>query len=147
MQTDRETGERQVRDRQADRQTDRQVRDRQTGVSPPLPLQMSTVTLTCSDPPLQPSPVVPLPCSPHLVRDVVAALQQQVSQSVRPQQEVNDLIQQRGGLDQSDDSREERGSRECSSFILPTISSPSWALRERSSPSDSWREASSSRAS
>lgn len=45
----------------------------------------------------------------HLVRDVVAVLQQQVHQSVCPQQEANQLIQQKGGLDESDGSTEDGG--------------------------------------
>ncbi len=45
----------------------------------------------------------------HLVGDVVAALQQQLRQRVRPQQEVNQLIQQDGRLDESDSSAEEGG--------------------------------------
>ena len=45
----------------------------------------------------------------HLVGDVVTALQQQECHSVCPQQEVNHLIQQCGGLDESDSSTEDGG--------------------------------------
>lgn len=40
---------------------------------------------------------------------MVTALQQQMCQRVRLQQKVNQLIQQEGGLDQSDSSTEEGG--------------------------------------
>ncbi len=40
---------------------------------------------------------------------MVTALQQQLSHCVRPQQEVDQLIQQEGGLDESDGSTEEGG--------------------------------------
>lgn len=45
----------------------------------------------------------------YLVWDVITVLQQQVSQTLCPQQEVDQLIQQRWGLDESDNSTEDGG--------------------------------------